>query len=74
MPIANVKVYLDGSHPIAIPPPEFPPPKRKGKKKQYLKQIALPVSEDENNPQIKKKKRKPSMLKTEQKTAVKLSI
>ena len=58
MPIANVKVYLDGSHPIAIPPPEFPPPKRKGKKKQYLKQIALPVSEDENNPPNKEEKEK----------------
>ena len=58
MPIANVKVYLDGSHPIAIPPPEFPPPKRKGKKKQYLKQIALPVSEDENTPPNKEEKEK----------------
>ena len=36
MAIANVKVYNDGSHPIAIPPQENPPPKRKGKAKEYL--------------------------------------
>lgn len=55
MPIANVKVYLDGSHPIAIPPQVNPPPKRKGKKKQYLKKIALPISEDETDPCDEKK-------------------
>ena len=52
MPIANVKVYLDGSHPIAIPPQANPPPKRKGKKKQYLKKV--PVHQD--NPPSEEKK------------------
>lgn len=53
MPIANVKVYLDGSHPIAIPPQANPPPKRKGKKKQYLKKV--PVQQDNNPPSDEKK-------------------
>ena len=45
MAIENVKVYNDGSHPIAIPPQENPPPKRKGKAKKYLKQIKVPQDE-----------------------------
>ncbi len=49
MPIANVKVYNDGSHPIAIPPKLNPPPKRKGKKKRYLKQIPIATPTEENS-------------------------
>lgn len=52
MPIANVKVYLDGSHPIAIPPQANPPPRRKGKTKQYLKKV--PVQQDNHPPSDEK--------------------
>ena len=56
MPIINAKVYNDGSFPIAIPPNLNPPPKRKGKAKEYLAKISLPISEDENTPPSKKEK------------------
>ena len=56
MPIINAKVYNDGSFPIAIPPNLNPPPKRKGKAKEYLAKISLPISEDENSPPSEKEK------------------
>lgn len=56
MPIINAKVYNDGSFPIAIPPNLNPPPKRKGKAKEYLAKISLPISEDENTPPSKEEK------------------
>ena len=56
MPIINAKVYNDGSFPIAIPPNLNPPPKRKGKAKEYLAKISFPISEDENTPPSEKEK------------------
>ena len=56
MPIIQAKVYYDGDFPIAIPPNLNPPPKRKGRTKKYLAQIALPISEDENTPPSKEEK------------------
>ena len=58
MPIINAKVYNDGSFPIAIPPNLNSPPKRKGKAKEYLAKISLPISEDENTPPSKEEKEK----------------